>query len=139
PQQVKNVLKSTALDLNQDENSQGSGRVQAYDAFIKATGLEPIEPEDNEKEKQEAVRKSREEENVDEVKSVKEKESNNKEYYVVEGKRNSDNGRETVLVWINKNTGEIEKVEVLGFFKLVWVRIIEFFENIINKLTEVRK
>jgi len=34
PDDVKNVLKSTALDLVLDKNTQGAGRVDAYEAYI---------------------------------------------------------------------------------------------------------
>ncbi|MBM3199424.1 hypothetical protein FJZ53_00705 [Candidatus Woesearchaeota archaeon] len=39
PDDIKNVLKSTALNLGLDENIQGAGRVDAYEAYIYVTNV----------------------------------------------------------------------------------------------------
>lgn len=64
PSDVKKALKSTALDLGLDENTQGSGRVDAYEAYLSIanttteepnnetdSGNETEEPEDDEEKK----------------------------------------------------------------------------------------
>ncbi|MBC8357436.1 MAG: S8 family serine peptidase, partial [Candidatus Aminicenantes bacterium] len=43
PDDIKDVLKSTAIDLSLDENTQGVGRVDAYEAYIYVNTTE--EPE----------------------------------------------------------------------------------------------
>jgi hypothetical protein len=50
PSQIKDVLKSTALDLGLDENTQGSGRVDAYAAYIYVNNMtsEETQQEENE-------------------------------------------------------------------------------------------
>jgi len=43
PDDIKDVLKSTALDLGLDENTQGAGRVDAYEAYIYVNMTEELE------------------------------------------------------------------------------------------------
>ncbi len=130
PEQVKDVLMTTALDLDEDKNTQGTGRVQAYEAFIKATGLQPQEPPAEEappeEEKEEAERKSKESGHIDAVKSVREKEQQGKEYYVVEGTKEGNN--KIIRVWVDQETGEIERVEEMGVLYWVWISLQEFWE-----------
>jgi hypothetical protein len=49
PDDVKEALKSTALDLGLDENTQGAGRVDAYEAYIYVANVTK-EPENKTKE-----------------------------------------------------------------------------------------
>lgn len=141
PDQIKQVLKNTALDLNEDKNSQGEGRVQAYEAFIEGTGLEPKDPpkendnsggSNSDPEKEAAKKKARDEENVDNVKKVREKDEGDQSYYVVDGTRtNPDNNKEErVWVYINKATGQIDKVEILNSLKKFWLTIVDFFTEL---------
>ena len=139
PEQIKDVLKKTALDLGENANAQGAGRVNAYDAFIEGTGLEPKEPQElpaneDEKDKEEAKKEAREEENVSHVRKVREKEEDGKEYYVVDGTRENNNGEEErVWVWYNKDTKEIDKVEIISFIREVWLSFIDFLDEIFNR------
>jgi len=57
PTDIKNILKSTALDLGLDENTQGAGRVDAYESYIYVANItkeptneteEPVEDEPEE-------------------------------------------------------------------------------------------
>ena len=165
PSQIKSTLKRTALDLGQDENSQGSGRIQAYDAFLEATGLEPppqnysngnetynetnpdekqddqsdtqkdntnqetSEPPQEQKiTKEEAIEKSKDQENLTTIISVDEKEDKGNSYYVVEGERENDKSQnETVFVWVNQDTGAIEKIQRPSAFDSLVSWIVKFF------------
>ncbi|MDP3639923.1 MAG: S8 family serine peptidase [Nanoarchaeota archaeon] len=131
PDQVKEALMTTALDLGEGQNTQGAGRVQAYEAFIKATGLQPQEPSaeeapPEEEKKEEAERKSQESGHIDTVKSVREKEQQGKEYYVVEGTKEGNN--KIIRVWVDQETGEIERVEEMGILYWVWASLRDFLE-----------
>ncbi len=170
PSQIKSTLKQTALDLGQDENSQGSGRIQAYDAFLEATGLEPKPVEQNDsmsdggdkdikdeppkdqgdtkheqnqdEEKpseghkiteEEAIEKSKDQENLTNIISVDEKEDKGNSYYVIKGERENDKGQnETVFVWVNQDTGEIEKIQHPSAFDSLVSWIVKFFLWIIE-------
>jgi subtilisin family serine protease len=136
PEQLKNVLIDTALDLGQDKNSQGAGRIQAYEAFIEGTGLEPKEKPKNENGesggggdsgKEEAKRKARDEENVENVNKVREKQEDGNDYYVVDGYRSEDGDEERVWVYVNQDTGNIDKVTIVGVIKKIWLAIADFF------------
>jgi subtilisin family serine protease len=135
PVQLKSVLKKTALDLKQDKNIQGEGRIQAYEAFIESTNLEPQEPPKeetgNSEEKEEAKRKAKEEENVNDIKKVREKNENGNDYYVVDGIRlDKNNIEERIWVYVSKDTGNIDKVVIIGYIHEVWLAIIDFLSNI---------
>ena len=54
PSQIKDVLKSTAVDLGLDENTQGSGRVDAYAAYLYVNNItnEGTQEEENETEEE---------------------------------------------------------------------------------------
>lgn len=128
PEEIKNILQETAFDIKEDRNGQGAGRVQAYEAFLAVKGFNPEEA----KKQKEATEKAQNESEIKEIKSVSEKERDGNEYYVVEGIRESENGDEIILVWVNKETGEIDFTEELGFFKRLWASIIKFLSGIVS-------
>jgi subtilisin family serine protease len=145
-EQVKEVLMNTAKDLGEDENTQGAGRVEAYDAFIAATGLEPQDPpedEDNEESKvpeesdqnnegkEKAKEKSKDEGHVDDVEKVYEDDKDGKEYYVVEGTK-EDKPNKVIQVWVSQESGEIKVVKELGYFGQFWSFIVSFFDSIVD-------
>ncbi len=145
PEQVKSVLKETAKDLGEDRNTQGAGRVDAYLAFIKASGLEPLVQgseqvqESNENEtkiesKEEAKKKAQQSSVIDEPEDVYEDSRNGQEYYVVKGSKNKDNRTIIVEVWINKNTGNIDFVEEINWFEAFIRTWIGILMSLINKL-----
>jgi serine protease AprX len=136
PDQVKNVIMSTAKDLGEDRNTQGAGRVNAYDAFIAATGVEPEDPPNEDSNegsspnsdstsKKRAEEKSREDGYIDTVKRVDEKEYEGNQYYVVEGSK-TDDPQKIVRVWVNQETGLIDRVEEMGFIARVWISVMDF-------------
>jgi subtilisin family serine protease len=146
PEQIKNVLMGTAKDLSENENTQGSGRVQAYDAFIKATGLDPKQPakeeekeEDSDSKKgsdkktsrQKAEDKSKDEGNIDEVKRVDEKQFNKENYYVVEGSKKEE-PKKIVRVWVNQKTGNIDRIQEMNKLSRLILHIVEFLKSIAN-------
>jgi len=57
PFQIKDILKSTAVDLGLDENTQGSGRVDAYAAYLYVNNVtnESIQGEENKTEEEYGV------------------------------------------------------------------------------------
>jgi subtilisin family serine protease len=139
PEQIKDVLMKTTKDLGEGANTQGAGRVEAYDAFIEATGLEPQEPPKEEEKKDEssdsgssgkkkAEKKSKDEGYVDDVKGVDEKKSDGKRYYVVEGSK-SEAPSKIVRVWVNQETGNIERVEEMSYLGRLWLYVVEFFQS----------
>jgi len=64
PSGILEVLKLTALDLGLDENTQGAGRVDAYEAYIVVSNIteEPIE--DNKTEEKREENKTREDKKI---------------------------------------------------------------------------
>jgi len=52
PSDIKDILKTTSLDLGLDENTQGAGRVDAYEAYIYVANVtkEPLNETEEEKE-----------------------------------------------------------------------------------------
>jgi hypothetical protein len=135
PDQIKETLKNTALDLKEDKNSQGTGRIQAYEAFIEATNLETSNPDDEsnpeDEKKEQAKKKAREEENLEKIDKVRDKEEDGEEYFVVDGTRPDYNGEdERVWVYVNKDSGIIEKVKIIGFLKGLIINILDFFKSL---------
>ncbi len=127
PAQVKEVIMSTALDLNQDANSQGAGRVQAYEAFAKARGTQSQPRSDGDEDENRARKKARDSGSVDEDEEVYESEKNDTEYYVVRGRKLNET-ETTIYVWINKDSGEIDFIEkisdrVEAFLRNLWLWI----------------
>ncbi len=133
PNQVKDILMRTAKDLGEDVNAQGAGRVQAYEAFVEATGVEPEEPSNDnnneESDKKEAEEKSKNEGHIDEVRRVEEKKKDNKDYYVVEGNKKEE-PYTIIRVWVNKDTKEIDLVEEISYLKRLMLYIVELLEKI---------
>ncbi len=135
PEQVKKVLMETAVDLGEDANTQGAGRVDAYEAFIKSSGLTPVEPPkeespenetEKEKEKKEVEKKCKDEGYVDDVRRVDEKKSGEKQYWVVVGSKEGSD--EFIVVWVDEDTLQIEKVEIMSFLGKMKMYMVEFFE-----------
>lgn len=125
---------ASSAGVNKGVNAQGAGRVDAYAAFINATGVEPkkeepsqepSEPDESpeqERKKERAVEKSKEKGYVKEVTAVKEREKAGTPYLVVEGKKDDT----YVRVWVNENTEEIETIEEMGWLRRIWVQVAEW-------------
>jgi len=140
PEQIKDVLKETAKDLDEDENTQGAGRVDAYLAFTKASGLEPKpekeeqeESDTTEKDKKEAEETAKESGEIDESKKVDEDTRNNQKYYVVRGDKQDENKTKIIEVWVNADTKNIDFIEEINWLQAFIRDIIRMLKNLINK------
>ena len=69
------------------------------------------------------------------MKSVREKEQQGKEYYVVEGTKEGNN--KIIRVWVDQETGEIERVEEMGVLYWVWISLQEFWELVRTMLSSL--
>ena len=98
------------------------------------TNQETSEPPQEQKiTKEEAIEKSKDQENLTTIISVDEKEDKGNSYYVVEGERENDKSQnETVFVWVNQDTGAIEKIQRPSAFDSLISWIVKFFLWIID-------